>query len=286
MAALQTAIPTCKFCNKTFSTPYNMNKHQRSSVACLSIQQKEVPSSYECPSCSMVFTTKFNLKKHESRCDKILEREKFQELNNLLRELRERNAILAEENIKLKDENCELKDNIRKLQDSLIAVKSDPKIVYNNCTTKNVTINKITLTQQLAPYTLTAQKIERIVDEKFEAKHLHLKERGLAKFAVDNVIKAEDGKPQLICTDIARKRFRYKDENGKVYSDVGVTDFSDQYLTALEKKGSKIIDQIPSHDTESMLQSMSGITNIQDLKENPDPLAKELAKILAVKEGR
>jgi hypothetical protein len=261
MSDVQLCVPTCQFCNKTFSTLSNRNKHQKTSVYCLSIQKKEAPASFLCSSCDESFTTKFNLHKHENRCTKFQDSVELIECKAIIKELRSENKRLRES---LNAISCKL--------------ASRPNTVY-----KNYNINQLIINNELAPYTLTPERIEQIVDEKFEAKHLYLKTAGLAKFAIDNVIKAEDGKPQMVCTDTSRKTFIYRDENGHVYRDADASEFSEQYLNALEKKGSKIIDQISSHDSEAIRQTITGITKIQDLKENRGPLTGELAKKLAIK---
>lgn len=247
---------TCEHCSKTFSNLSNKRYHQRTAKTCLSIQGKS-PAIYVCRDCDQQFASKYTLARHEETCEKV----------NQLKKL----LAVEIENKLLREEN-------RRLHDSLDAISAKTTTVYKNCV-----INNINLVKELAPYTLTAQKIEQIVDEKFEARHLHLKKHGLAKFAVDNIIRSEDGKPQLICTNKAGRNFIYRDENGNVYRDADASEFSDQYLTALEKKGRKIIEEIPDTDNDAMMTSMTGITQIQDLKENPIPLAGELAKKLISK---
>ncbi len=265
----------CQFCNKTFTTVSNRNYHQKNAKACLEIQGKSRSVScqqkqiYMCFGCKATFRNKYNLSRHESGCEKSIDKEKIQELETLLK-------VVTAENQSLKDTNKRLHDSLDAISAKLVAKSSGT--VYKNCT-----INQLIINKELAPYTLTPALIEQIVDEKFEAKHLHLKTSGLAKFAIENVIRSEDGKPQLVCTDPSRKTFIYRDENGNVYRDADATEFSEQYLSALEKKGSKIIDQIPAHDSEAIRQTIPGMTKIQDLKENRAPLTGELAKKLAVK---
>lgn len=263
----------CEFCNKSFSTVSSKNHHQKTAKSCISSQKERMINptqsrSFNCSGCGTNFYNKFCLSRHESTCAVKVNVEKIQELETMLR------MITAE--------NQTLKDTNKRLHQSLDAIScklaSKTNTVYKNCT-----INQLIINKELAPYTLTPAIIEQIVDEKFEAKHLHLKTSGLAKFAIDNVIRAEDGRPQMVCTDPSRKTFIYKDANGNLYRDAAASEFSDQYLSALEKKGSKIMDQISTTDTEAIRQTITGISKIQDLKENNSSLTGELAKKLALK---
>ena len=69
-------------------------------------------------------------------------------------------------------------------------------------------------------------------------------QRGIAKFCVDNILKTEDGKMRMICTDPARERFKYMDENGIIKEDIQARQFIEKIYPPIHQVGEKIHENI------------------------------------------
>jgi hypothetical protein len=114
----------CQFCNKSFSTQYTLNYHQRSTRYCLKLQQqnKQIENTtsiitndtISCEFCNKEFTLKSNLKTHYSSCSSKREHDIRKEITDKyekqLEELKQLNDKKLEELIQVKNKELELKD--------------------------------------------------------------------------------------------------------------------------------------------------------------------------------
>jgi len=62
----------CKWCNKSFTTSYNLEKHTKTAKYCLKIQGKEIATTaeFECQYCQRRFIHKHHLKTHKRSCER------------------------------------------------------------------------------------------------------------------------------------------------------------------------------------------------------------------------
>ncbi len=63
----------CTYCQKTFSTKYCLNKHQRFAKSCLS--KRGIESTIKCNTCGKTLSSRERLDIHQSSCKKITEQE-------------------------------------------------------------------------------------------------------------------------------------------------------------------------------------------------------------------
>ena len=258
---------TCEFCSSQFANKYILNTHQKTAKKCLSLQQKNPELQFVCNHCTKLFTTKKILKEHENNClEKKIKTEKEQIHTEYL--------ILKTQIENKEKENQELKKQVKELQEKLaniaeIGAKKDTK------TTNTYRVNNNNIVNNLVPYDLDKDKILTIVDEKFNENYLYARENGIANFAVNNLLKDNEGNLKLTCTDTARKIFVYKDTNGNFYKDPNANGFLENYMPAVKKKSYEIISD---KDGEEMVELTDCVTSIEPINISNKLAGKLLAK--------
>lgn len=202
-----------------------------------------------------------NIKKTANFCI-IIQREKIMiENKNLYTQL------------DLKDQEIKrLEKNIQELQTMLKNLASEA-INKASVTNNNNNINNSKIIQYLAPMTLTEEKIEKILKEKFDSKYFWEAQRGLARFCVDHILKTEDGKMLLVCTDPVRSRFKYIDINNNLLEDIEGRKFIEKLTkpvrTITKEKYLEMLDQINKE--------------LNDMEEGVIPSNSERAEVLIFK---
>ena len=63
-------------------------------------------------------------------------------------------------------------------------------------------------------------KIKEIIENNYNMDYMLDGQKGFAKFAVENLLKDEDGNLKYVCTDPSRQIFKYKDTLGDIQRDV------------------------------------------------------------------
>ena len=59
---------TCEFCNRKFSTAFNLENHKKTAIYCLKSRGENVTKQYKCNYCDQTFTRKSSLTKHGESC--------------------------------------------------------------------------------------------------------------------------------------------------------------------------------------------------------------------------
>ena len=148
-------------------------------------------------------------------------------------------STLKTEIINLKSENQHLREQIESLQDKLTTVALEGVRKPTKITTTNNNV-----TQILSPFDLDQKDILCIIEKKLDENSFLNSQRGIAKFCVDNILKTEDGKMRMICTDPARERFKYMDENGIIKEDIQARQFIEKIYPPIHQVGEKIHENI------------------------------------------
>ena len=231
----------CQFCKKVLSTKGNLSYHQKNNKSCLLIQQKEstIEIKFEllnCKFCNKTFSGS-NLIRHLLVCKlkpqiEILREEKDAELESLRKEKDDDIEVLRKEKDSmntiienLEKKNMELIIEISTLKNSnsiyekmynhdhkeIIKMAKEPKTTNNN---------KIRVKNN---FFKDSEKVKEIINTKLNRFDIADGQKGIAKFAMDNFLKDDEGIPNYICTDSSRHIFKYQNEHGDLEKDIKAT---------------------------------------------------------------
>ena len=243
----------CEFCKKILSSAYSLKTHQKTVKSCLQKQGK-INLNFKCEYCLKTYTTKDSLTTHYNSCKEkkelidIREKQTRQNQQNELENIKTEINNLKEthnkeiekykktiekykktiEKYKKEVETYKKEIEIEKLKEELYDVKGQLKVLESN---KNViydmakqpkitnTNNKILSIQSSLDFNNTEQ-VKKIIDEKYDKKYLFQGQKGVAQFAVDYILKDDNGQLKYVCTDPSRQIFKYKDSEGFIKKDV------------------------------------------------------------------
>jgi len=222
----------CQYCKSTFSNKVNLNAHQKNAKYCLKIRNEENKSIYKCQHCEKIFSNTSSLNRHIKTCK--------EEANKEIKNLEKRNKELEEENMRYKiifeEKNKiieEQKEQINDLQNKMenIAIKGISKTTYINNTnnSKNQIINNLVPISEnhfkdQVEY-LTIDHIKNGVD-------------GYVQYALEYPLK-----DRVICTDFARRKIKYKDQEGNIIDDPEMAKLSQKFFKAIEEKNDILADE-------------------------------------------
>jgi len=204
----------CEFCSNTFTTKNHLLRHNKSD-SCLKIQKilNNANDKYNDKIKLIEEQYKLKLSEHEN---------KIQELNK--------------ENNNLKIENNSLKTEIKTLEKSSEEYR---KIVEKVATKSTNTIKNYQHNNYLNYISSEPIKFSNLKNELkniVTAKSIMYDDNEFHEHIVDNILKDKSGKDKVLCTDINRKNFTYKDEkSGELISDPELERLRDEL-----KKGTNI----------------------------------------------
>ena len=273
----------CEFCNKDYSTKNILSTHQKTTKRCLTLRGVIKELSYKCEDCNYKTERKDNFTEHIEKCKKKIKqktiniRQKNEELEKELDRYK-RDYENAQKTIEeLRTENKEYKDKIFSLA---------TKPIINNTKTTNNNIQNLVISDW------RQDTIEEKVERGFTLEHLEDGLKGVARFTNEHIIKGPGGVKSLLCTDISRMIFKYKDSEGVVQKDIRATKLKNALKEPIIKKSkemfitesSKLFDVMnASAEDENMDFTNSKINNLREnflqvkrIDENAEMYAKEL----------
>ncbi len=225
----------CQYCKKEFKSTSSLNLHIKTAKYCLKIQNKlclntnvdtnvDTNEKYKCYVCNKILSTKQWLLSHLEVCTNLYN------INLILKDIKEENNMLKEEDNMLKEENNmlkeenkqiqELKEYIIKLETENSIYKKDHECVQNIAKQpRNITNNKIL--NIISPLDFTSKEpLKNKINDSYKLDYIFSGQKGIAKFAVDHLLKDEEGNLKYVCTDPSRQIFKYKDHSGEIRKDV------------------------------------------------------------------
>lgn len=221
---------------KTFATKFNLKTHQTKTKYCLDIQRKlnidVVTELQTCEYCGLSCDPK-NMKRHLIVC-----KTKYKVENNKyekqIRSLKAKNKQHVEhirlQEQQLKKLEIELSAANAKLEifkadhDSLVDLAKQPKTTTNN------TINNKVLNMSVLD--LKKERLQNIIETDFTYNHGAGGQKGIAEFVGDKVLIDAKGNCTLLCTDPARRVFKYRDSEGNVCKDIEARSLTDSLVKA------------------------------------------------------
>lgn len=204
----------CQYCHNTLKNKYVLQNHQKRAKYCLKIQEQRVgikPESvlYTCEYCNkqMAFD---NRNTHHKMC----KQKKLIDTNNLQKNLDAAKQQIIEKDKEISELKCKLELYKKLAERELECVESiakQPKTTHNQ--TNNLML--------LSPLDLNDKEaFSRAIKDSFNDAYLLEGQKGVAKFAVDKLLRDEDGKLKYICTDPSRQTYRFKTIDGTIERDI------------------------------------------------------------------
>jgi hypothetical protein len=192
-----------------------------------------------CTFCNKSFACKSNLNRHILTCKIKIESDNQKHIQNQLHQLQQQHDIEIESfrsqlqtqqqqhEIEIQNLQAQLneqKEIIKIYQNQIFEIAKQPtnNITHNTTKTTNNNQKTLNMINQLAPYDLTTERVQEILDN-----YTHLLEKvfgngpnGIADFIVEKILfDSETQKPKLVATDRSRGVFKYKDSDGNVHID-------------------------------------------------------------------
>tara|TARA_B110000261_G_scaffold58554_1_gene68953 strand:+ start:226 stop:1062 length:837 start_codon:yes stop_codon:yes gene_type:complete len=274
----------CEYCKKEYNSKYILTKHQKTTKKCLQIQEQLKSNnkinddieiiSYKCLYCKKEFTTNQAREKHTCNCI-----EKFkQEISCLKRELKDKDKYYSEFEQKilvLETENRLLREQSERSTTAVEDIAKQPRI-----NTTNNNHNKILIT---TPMDLSQPTVQQAIQNGFSDEYLVQGQKGVARFAYDNILKDEQGKLKYICTDAARQIFQFKNEDGSIQKDVKATKLTKALLEGELKSASHKMacDKMKDGSVEEFNMYTDNYHDIKELETDNSDFSKELTTLTA-----
>jgi hypothetical protein len=275
----------CNFCNKSFKNRSNLRNHQQTAKYCLKIQKENenisiVENFKECEYCQKSFASNV-IKRHIENCKN--KKEKYIFDNEKIKELEIENQELKEKVNKLNDELNELRGELKvykKDHDYLIDIARQPKSSITNN-------NKILNISSCIDFT-DINKIRDIIDNNFNIEYILDGQKGFAKFALDNLLRDDDGNLKYMCTDPSRNIFKYKDNLGDIQKDVEAKKLTNYLVDggikkkALDLTASWFTDDNGDIDLEKFKLALEKQESLMRIKEDNNIFKKELIALTTI----
>ena len=181
--------------------------------------------SYLCEYCDHPYTTKNHLTRHQNtdKCKYIKglldKRDKYNEEKN--NQIQKENEKLKIENLKLNEEKNKKDYEIKLLQDKYEDLrKIVEKATVKSTTTVKKTYNHNNYLNYISTEPLKISEMSKQLKNIVNCDTVMYDDEDFHDHIVDNILRDKSGKDKVLCTDINRKNFTYKDENsGELISD-------------------------------------------------------------------
>jgi hypothetical protein len=182
------------------------------------IQQSENVKDLEikllnCEFCNKMFSGA-NLTKHLITCKikPLLEKE------NEIEKLKQEVGKLKNEIEELENKNLELSGEVNVLKAKNSIYSEDHKQILKMAKEpKTRNSNKITIKNN---FFNDKEKVKEIINTKLNLIDVAGGQKGMAQFAVNNLLKDDNGKPNYFCTDSSRCTFRFQNGDGEFEKDI------------------------------------------------------------------
>ena len=202
----------CEYCHKEFTHRSNLCRHKKTAKYCLELQKHL--AVFPCPNCGATFTQISNLNRHYQQCSPQMNRK---EIEDKVRQEIEMQSV--------HDKLTRLQETVQRLMDMNMNGKASSGAGPNF----NMVVNNL---QPVSEEAIQEQSRHLTLDFILDGAS------GFASFA-NNYALAK----QLLCTDRARKRFRYKDEEGNMVDDAGGLKLAQKFFKAIAPKNTELINR-------------------------------------------
>lgn len=229
---------TCEFCGNNFTKNCSLLYHQRTAKYCLT-NRGMTNEKNTCEICNKNFSEKRQLQVHKEKCNMsnyiLTLEEKLCKKDTIIEDL-------TKKLIESKQQNRHYETTIEKLEKQIFQLQSKLENIAIQGVKKSTTTNNNTI--NLQPLTKEWLESQALL---LTEEHLSQGILGLAQFAADNSFKN-----RLVCTDMARKSLKYKENDGKVSKDPRGKKISKMFFASIEAKAENIIPTMIERIKEEM----------------------------------
>lgn len=259
----------CKFCSNILSSKYALRNHQKRTKYCLEIQEKlgnKITSElYICPDCSLSMNP-HTKNRHSEKCKATLENE---------------NKKLKQSIIQKDKEITELKAQLqiyKELSERELSCVED--IARQPRTQNNNTQNNLMM---LSPLDLNKESFANTIRDSFTKDYFLQGQKGVARFAVDKLLRDSDGNLKYICTDPSRQVYRFKTLDGELERDIKAKKLTSALAENLTKRSHNLSsEEMSNSDTDVFILCTTNFQDIKDLSEDNGEFRSELASLTTV----
>ena len=108
--------------------------------------------------------------------------------------------------------------------------------ITNSTNSTNSTNNTTNNLLMMTPLEMKPETFADKIKEKFTLQYMLDGQKGVAKFAVDVLLRDKDGKLNYVCTDPSRLTFRYNTESDGIKRDIHAKQLTDAIAFDLNQK--------------------------------------------------
>ena len=266
-------VLTCQYCGKQLCNETSLKRHYKTKF-CQSkrtdITEIMTNNNYKCEYCKKGFNSKKRLEEHLEKCIYI---EITSEKDKIIIE---KDKIIKSQKLEFQELKVELELKIQRLEIENELLRKDREIINNiaqqprtsNTTNNNLIIPNIDTSQE---------KINMAVENSYDMNHFCSGQKGIARFAVDHILK--DDKKQLgyICTDPARSVFKHVGEDGEIVRDMKATRLTTKLAVPIKEKAGKLATEMIDKDRELISTATETLMNIRLIENDNSVFRTELA---------
>jgi hypothetical protein len=230
----------CEFCKTTLKSLSSLNYHKKTNKKCLEKQNILTDKFIPCEFCNKTFAHK-TLKIHLLSCKNKKVKEKDDIIEELLKEknitdnlLKEKDDIIEEKDDIIEEHRKEilfLQNRILKLETENDIYKNDHDFVKNLASQPKTTNNNNKI-KVMNNFFDNPEKVKQLVDEKLTQDHICDGQKGVAQFAINFLLKDDEGNINYFCTDPSRSIFKFQNSEGETEKDVKAIKLTNMLLDA------------------------------------------------------
>ena len=127
-----------------------------------------------------------------------------------------------------------------------------------------------------------------LIDNNYHMNYIFSGQKGCAKFAVENIIKDDQGNLKYICSDPSRYIYKFKDEHGNIQKDVDAKKLTNLLIkNGLKKKACVMAsewwsDDKGETDTDKFEMLIDKAESIRTIEQDNTEFKKELAAMISL----
>ena len=220
---VEDSINKCEWCEKLFSTKYNLKNHNETAKYCLKLRGVQ-GGVIKCAACEKQFTRKSTLKTHKKTCLDFIRNNHAKEMEQLEAQYKK---VVAREKVKdrlLREKDMEIAVLLKDTEIAVLVKEKDVyKEVYKDAANKptNITNNINPKLLKISIDNIRPLTIETVREDvhKYTYTDFLIGTSGLKKF-IEGII-ADDEERNYVCTDPSRNKFHRLVESREWKTDDG-----------------------------------------------------------------